>query len=418
MGSQDRDRANLTALGHLTGSEPQLVDVAPAGEVVLGMTTHTILTSGAPLDWEAYEGGQRRAVLFGAVYEGIAADPEEAEAMIRRGEIQVRSTQELNCIGSVAGILTASMPVFVVRDETSGAVGFCNLYEGEDPHRLCYGSYNRGVADRLDWLRDVMAPVLSEAIHRRGPLPLKGLMARALRMGDELHSRNTAATMLLTTELMPSFLDMMGSSSSPSQLLEVIDFLRRNEYSFLRVGMAAAKATADSAHGVEGSSLVTAMAINSREFAIRVSGLGDTWFRGMHPELEGKFFDGFDQDDAEWIGGESCVTEVVGLGGFAQACAPTLQAYQGGTFEAMRRSNESMYAITVGEHPDFRIPVLEFRGTPVGIDIFAVVQSGITPVIDGGLAGKDGGQIGAGVLRPHLDVFELATKAYVERYGS
>lgn len=417
METKARDLANLAAYRHLTQSEPELVDVARAIAVVPGMTPHTVLTSGAPLDWESYTGGQRRAVLFGAVYEGLATDPDDADVKIRRGQILVQATQQLDCIGSVAGILTASMPVFAVRDAVSGRSAYCNLYEGENPHRLCYGSYDDEVAARLDWLRDVMAPVLSAAIRDHGPLPLKPLMARALRMGDELHSRNTAATMLLTAQLMPSLMQLMSTHSKRSDLLEVVAFLQRNEYSFLRVGMAAAKATADAAHGVEASSVVTAMAINCREFAIRVSGLGDEWFRGAHPELEGKFFEGFDKGDAEWIGGESCVTEVVGLGGMAQVCAPTLQAYQGGTYDAMRLANESMYDITIGEHPDFRIPVLGFRGSPVGIDIFSVVQSGVTPVIDGGLAGKDGGQIGAGVLRPHLDVFEAAAQAYTRRYG-
>jgi hypothetical protein len=149
---------------------------------------------------------------------------------------------------------------------------------------------------------------------------------------------------------------------------------------------------------------------------VRVSGLGDEWSRGAHPRLEGRFFDGFTAADAEWIGGESCVTETVGLGGFAQACAPTLQAYQGGTVAAMRANNEAMYAITVGEHPDFLLPPLDFRGSPVGIDVFAVLATGVTPVIDGGLAGRDGGQIGAGVLRPDLDCFADAADAYRRRY--
>ena len=412
-----RNSANQVAYSRLTTSEPELIDVAEAGAVVPGMAPHIILTSGAPLDWASYTGGQRRAILFGAVYEGLASDPEDAEEKIGRQEIRVRSTQDFGCIGSVAGILTASMPVFVVRDAATGKSAFCNLYEGESRHRLCYGSYNDEVGAGLDWLRDVMAPVLSEALRRMGPLSLKPLMSRALRMGDELHSRNTAATMLLTTELVKPFMEMCDGPSRAG-VIDVLAFLQANEYSFLRVGMAAAKATADSAHGQEASSVVTAMALNCREFAIRVSGLGDEWFRGEHPELEGKFFDGFTQEDAEWIGGESCVTEVVGLGGFAQICAPTLQAYQGGTYAAMRACNESMYDITVGEHPDFRIPALGFRGTPVGIDVFSVLDTGITPVIDGGLAGRDGGQIGAGVLRPHLDVFQAAANAFAAKYSN
>ncbi len=400
-----RQEANQVAFDRLAKAEPVLVDVAPALSVVPSMDETTILTSGAPLPWERYTGGQRRAILYAAVYEGLAADAEAAEQAIDAGRIRVQSTQEHDCIGSVAGIYTASMPVLVVRNETAGNVAFCNLYEGESRRRLNYGSYGEDVRRELQWLENTMGPLLAEALRRHGPLPLKPIMARALRLGDELHSRNTAATMLLARELSTTFMDLdKGPFAAATR--EVVAFLARNEYAFLRLSMAAAKATADAAHGVEHSSLLTGMAINCQDFAVRVSGLGNEWFRGQHPELEGQLFDGFAKDDVEWIGGESCVTETVGLGGFAQACAPTLQLYQGGSAEAMRRNNEAMFDITFGEHPDFRLPPLDFRGAPLGIDVFAVLDKGIVPVIDGGLAGKDGGQIGAGVLRPSFDCFE------------
>lgn len=413
---QRRQIGNREALERMVSAEPVLVGVAPAGEVVPDMTPSTILTSGAPLEWHEYIGGQRRAVVFAAIYEGLATDEVDAEKALNSGHIRVRSTQQHSCIGSVAGVYTASMPVLVVRDETYGGTAYCNLYEGRSPRRLNYGSYDDAVEHRLRWLEHTMAPVLAGCL-RRGPIRLKPLMARALRLGDELHSRNTAASMLLERELRTALFDLDKTEMSPL-VREVVEFLDENDYTFLRVGMAAAKAMADAAHGVPFSSLVTGMALNCREFAIRVSGLGDEWFRGTHPTLEGRFFEGFSELDVEWIGGESCVTETVGLGGFAQVCAPTLLAYQGGTVEAMRRNNEAMYAITVGEHPDFLLPPLDFRGSPVGIDIFAVVATGTTPIIDGGLAGRDGGQIGAGVLTPHLDTFQRASTAFVQQHDT
>ena len=194
-------------------------------------------------------------------------------------------------------------------------------------------------------------------------------------------------------------------------------FLAQSDYSFLRLSMAAAKVAADSARDVEGSSVVTAMSISCREFGIRVSGTGDTWFRGGLPDVDCKLFDGFTDDDIEWIGGESHITETTGLGGFAQAAAFALQQYQGGNPEAMIAMTNQMYAITVAEHPHYKVPVLGFRGTPVGIDVFKVLETGIQPVIDGGLAGRSGGQIGAGTLRPRLDCFAAAAAAYEERYG-
>ena len=410
-----RRDANAVALDRLLTANPVLIDVAPARDVVPGMTDATILTSGAPLEWHEYSGGQRRSIVNAALYEGLADTAEAAERALERGDIIVHSTQQHHCIGSVAGIYTASMPVLVVRDETFGGTAFCNLYEGKSRHRLNYGSYNDEVRDGLKWLEGTFAPTLSAAIELHGPIPLKPIMSRALRLGDELHSRNTAASMLFERELTETFI-AMGNTSKASSVTDVLEFFRDNDYTFLRMGMAAAKAIADAAHGVPASSLVTGMAINCRTFGIRVSGLGDQWFTGAHPHLDGKFFDGFGPEDVEWIGGESCFTEVAGLGAFAQAAAPALQAYQGGSFTKMMDNNESLYAITLAEHPEFAIPALAFRGTPAGIDLVEVLRHGRTPMIDGGLAGRAGGQIGAGLLVPDLDCFAAAYQSYRAQY--
>lgn len=407
--------ANAEVLRRITAARPELITVARAGDVVPGMDDRTILTSGAPLTWPEYTGGQRRAILYAAVHEGLATSTEDAADLLDRGELRVRSTQQHSCIGSVAGIYTSSMPVLVVRDRTSGSTAYCNLYEGKSRRRLNYGTYDEEVATGLRWLASTCAPVLAEALELHGPVDLVPIMARALRLGDELHSRNTGATLLLQQELTTSLFAVAQRPGRAEPVREVLEFLQQNDYTFLRVAMAAAKATADAGHGVAGSTVVTGMALNCREFAIRVSGLGDTWWRGEFPDLEGRFFEGFSEADAEWLGGESCVTETIGLGGFAQAAAPTLMDYQGGSFATMVANQTAMYGITVGEHPDFRVPALDFRGTPVGIDVLRVVETGVTPVIDGGLAGRAGGQIGAGVLRTRMQAFARAADAWHEQ---
>ncbi|HUZ56561.1 MAG TPA: DUF1116 domain-containing protein, partial [Streptosporangiaceae bacterium] len=412
---QLREKANAEAVRRMTGADPALVDVQAAGDAVPGLTANTILTSGPPMPWPEYYGGQRNAVIYGALYEGLAADPDDADAKLRDGRIVLGATHDHGCVGSVAGIYTASMPVFVVENGPGGNRAYCNFYEGESRHRLNYGSYNDDVRRGLDFLRDELAPVLKEVIGATGGVPLKPLIGRALRMGDELHSRNTAATTLFTRELIPQFLDYAVRVSS-DRALSTLQFFFASDYSFLRLSMAAAKAMADAARDVPASSVVTAMTISCRNFAIRVSGLGDEWFSGPLPEVSCKLFDGFTPDDVEWIGGESHITETVGLGGFAQAAAFGLQAYQGGSAQEMVRMNALMYEITVAEHPDFLIPYFGFRGSPVGIDIFKVNQTGITPVIDGGLAGKDGGQVGAGILRAPLECFAAAEQAYRRKY--
>lgn len=412
-----RTQANDEALNRLQSARPMLVDVVRAENVVPGLTSNMILTSGAPMPWNEYRGGQRRSIINASMYEGLAGDGEEAVRKLDAGDIVVHSTQEHSCVGSVAGIYTASMPVLVVQETTFGGQAFCNLYEGKSPLRLNYGAYGPEVEESLRWLETVMGPVLSLVLQRIGPIDVKAIMSRALRMGDELHSRNTAGTLLFEREIRGALAEVAHEDPS-SGAEDVVTFLQENDYTFLRMGMAAAKAIADAAHGVESSSVVTGMVIDCNHFSIRVSGLGDSWFSGLHPVLEGRFFDGFGPDDAEWIGGESCYTEVVGVGGFAQSCAPTLQAYQGGDYMSMIQTNLDMYGISVGESDDFLLPPLGFRGSPLGIDIVRVLDTGITPAIDGGLAGKEGGQIGAGVLRPHTDCFEMAMQCYQEFYSA
>ncbi|HVD10603.1 MAG TPA: DUF1116 domain-containing protein [Gaiellaceae bacterium] len=408
------ERANAEVLERLWASEPVLVDVRPALDVVPGMTPETVLTSGAPLAWDGYYGGQRSGLIGGALYEGLAVDAEEADALIRAGKIRIATCSEHGCVGSLAGIYTASMPVFVVENAKGGNRAFCNLFEGPSPARLNYGVYNETVRTSLGFIGAVIGPVLGEAVRRAGGVPLRPIVRRALHMGDELHSRNTAATLLFTRELFPTLLELADERRDEVQ--QTLEYLGSSDYFFLRLSMASSKATADAAHGVEGSSIVSAMTFSCRTFAIRVSGLGDTWFEAPMPPMEPKLFDGYTGDDIEYMGGESIINETVGLGGFAQAAAFPLQEYQGGSAERMVETNLEMYEITAGEHPEFKIPFLGFRGVPTGIDVYRVVDTGIAPAMDIGVAGRGGGQIGAGVLRAPLACFEEAVTEHRRRY--
>jgi hypothetical protein len=411
-----REEANALTLERLWGADPVLIDVRPAREVVPGMTPETILTSGAPLPWEEYFGGQRSGILGGAVFEGLATDEREAEERIRAGKIRVEACHDHGCTGSLAGIYTSSMPVLVVENRAGGNRAFCNLFEGKSPQRLNYGVYNDTVHQSLLFLQDVVGPVLGEAVRLAGGIPLKPIIVRALHMGDELHSRNTAATLLFTREIVPALLEL--AEARRGDVEQTLDYLRSSDYFFLRLSMASSKATADAAHGVEGSSIVSAMTFNCRDFAVRVSGLGDTWFQAPIPPIEGKFFEGFGPDDVEYMGGESVINETVGLGGFAQAAAFPLQEYQGGSPERMIERNLAMYEIATGEHPDLKIPYFGYRGVPTGIDVHRVAATGIVPVMDVGVAGKGGGQIGAGVLSAPLACFQAAAEEYARTYES
>ena len=410
-----REKANEEAFARLAAADPVLVDVRRAGDVVPGMEPNVILTSGAPMAWDRYGTGQRNGVIGGALFEGLASDPEDADRKIRSGEIVVDGCHSHGCVGSLAGIYTASMPVFVVQDRKHDTWGFCNFYEGPSLKRLNYGVYDEEVKRGLEFIAEVIAPTIGNAVRAVGDgIALRPIIKRALHMGDELHSRNTAATMLFARELFPHLLTIY--EKNPQRVRETLSFMQSSDYFFLRLSMASAKATADAAHGIEGSSVCTAMTFSSKLFSIRVSGLGNDWFSAPLEPMQAKFFDGFTENDIEYMGGESPINETVGLGGFAQAAAFALQAYQGGTPEEMIRMNLAMYDIVVGEHPSFKIPYLAYRGTPTGIDIFKVLAHRISPVMDVGVAGSNGGQIGAGIMRAPLRCFEAAAEAYTRTY--
>lgn len=399
--------ANDEALSRMFSCNPVLVDVAPAREVITGMTAHTILTSGAPLPADAYTGGQRLGLLGAAVYEGIATSIDHAEQLLRLGVLDVRGCHDYGAVGSVAGITSASMPVLVVEDPISGRRGYCTLFEGASPARLNYGVWNDEVRANLDHLTAEVAPALREALRTVGGIELKPIIERALRQGDELHSRNTAGSLLFLRELLPGLLALDGRSQHVLN-----SYLTAGDYFFLRPSMAACKVMADAMSGVDGSTVVTAMAMSCSEFSIRVSGTGERWFRGPLPVLEdGHLFPGFSMADLEVMGGESIITEVCGLGGLAQAAAFPLQAYQGGSAQALVERNLQMYDIAHTEHPTFKIPALDYRGCPAGIDIERVVQTRTTPLMDVGLAGRGGGQVGAGAYRAPIEPFIEAHKA-------
>lgn len=396
---------NDVATERLASANPRLIDVAPAGEVIPGLPRNVVLTSGPTQPWQAYTGGQRTAILGSVVYEGLASDLTTAEAALNAGTVTVKGCQEYQCVGSLAGVTSGSMPVLVVEDGDGGPRSYCTLFEGETPHRLNYGVWNDEVAANLRFLSGTIAPALRAAVLRTGPIPLLPIMQRALRQGDELHSRNTAASLLLLRELLPA---LVGGKRNATEL---VTYLTSGDYFFLRPAMAAAKLLANRMHGVAGSSIVTSMAMSCTEFGIRVSGLGDRWFTGPLPIFEHyKLTGNHTIADAQFMGGESIITETAGLGAFAQTAAFTLQDYQGG-IEAMVTLNRQMYEITHTESTLFTLPFLDFRGTPTGIDVHLVAEKGITPVIDIGIAGVRGGQIGAGTARVPLQPFRDASAA-------
>jgi hypothetical protein len=406
--------ANRTAVERMMAARPLLKGVATAGDVIPGMREDLLLHAGPPIGWERMSGPLRGAVIGALLFEGLASDEAEATALVERGEVEFEPCHHHQSVGPMAGVTSCSMAVYVVENVTHGNLAFSNLNEGYGKV-LRYGAYAPEVLARLRWMNDVMGPVLADALDAMDELDLRALLAEALHMGDEGHNRNKAGSLLFLKLLSPSVARVASSEVAG----EVLGFLGDNALSVLNPVMAACKAMADAAHGVEGSTIVTAMARNGTDFGIRVSGLGDDWFTAPAQVPDGLYFSGFSADDANADIGDSTITETSGIGGFAMAAAPAIVSFVSGTPKDAMNTTMEMYEITEADHLQFTIPALDFRGTPTGIDIRKVVELGITPRINTGIAHREPGvgQVGAGLVRPPLEVFEAALIAYADRYG-
>ena len=406
------EQANETAVGRMMSARPILKTVAPARDVIPAMRDNLLLHAGPPITWERASGPLRGAIVGALIYEGLADDWASAERLVTSGEIDLEPCHEHSAVGPMAGVISASMRVYVVENTTHGNFAYSNLNEGYGKV-LRYGAYDEAVLRKLRWMNEEMGPVLAEALSLQEGLDIRALLAESLHMGDEGHNRNKAGSMLFAVRLASAIVQVGGNTSAA-----VLTFLGENALSVLNPVMAACKAMADAGHGVAGSTIMSAMARNGTDLGIRVSGLGGRWFTGPVGRPDGLYFPGFTADDANGDIGDSTITETAGIGAFAMATAPAIVTFIGGTPDMALNTTLAMYEITTAEHTAFTIPALGFRGTPVGVDIRKVVELGVRPQINTGIAHKDAGigQIGAGLVLPPMSVFEEALVAYAEKY--
>ncbi len=406
----DIDQANRTAVERMMAARPVLKEVATAREVIPGFTDGLLLHAGPPIDWARASGPLRGAVIGALLFEELAGDEAGAAALVERGEVRLEPCHHHAAVGPMAGVISPSMRVYVVEDAVHGHRTFSNLNEGYGKV-LRYGAFSEEVLAKLRWMNDVLASALAGALDRLGGIDLRTLIAEALHMGDEGHNRNKAGSLIFLKLLAPALAPM-----NPEP--EILRFLGDNPLSVLNPVMAGCKAMADAAHGVEGSTIISTMARNGTDFGIRVSGLGDRWFTAPAQVPDGLYFPGFSSADANPDIGDSTITETAGIGAFAMAAAPAIVTFIGGTPKDALNATLEMYEIAAAEHDQFTIPALGFRGTPVGIDLRRVVELGITPRVNTGIAHRQAGvgQVGAGLVRPPMAIFEEALVAFAERY--
>ena len=409
------DQANQKTIDAFMEARPVLVGVAKARDVIPGMHENLFLHAGPPVTWERMSGPVRGAMIGAMFLEGKAKSVEEAEAILKSGQIEFAPCHHYDSTGPMAGVMSPSMMVYIVENTTTGYKAFSGLNEGRGKV-LRMGAYSEEVINRMKWLNEVLGPAVDRALKEMGGLDIRTLLAKALHMGDDGHNRLDAASLLYTNFLAPY---IIKTATDLAQASEVVKFLGENALSILNPVMAGCKTMTQAGHNIEGSTIVTVMARNGTDWGIRVSGLGDQWFTAPAPKVKSLYFPGFGDDDACPDIGDSVITETAGIGGFAMATAPALVTFIGGTPRDAINTTLDMYEITFGEHKHFNIPFLDFRGTPTGVDIRKVVDTNMSPRVNTGVAHKDPGvgQVGAGVVSAPMKCFEDALVAFAEKYN-
>ena len=410
------ESANQEALRRMLAGDPVLVDVISAFEAIPDLREHMILHAGPPIEWDRMCGPMRGAVTGIAVFEGWAPDLEAAADMAAAGEFEFHPNHHFDAVGPMTGMTTMNQPVMVVENRTFENRAFCTINEGLGKV-MRFGGNDVEVLDRLRWLRDTLGPSMGRALREMDGIPLKNLVARGLAMGDEMHQRNVGCSGLTLRAVAPALAE---TSSEAGSLVEALAFIGGNDQFFLNIAMVMGKAITDPVSGIEGASVVTAMSRNGADFGIRVSGTGDTWFVAPVEMPEGLYFPGFTGADANPDMGDSTIIETVGLGGFAMGAAPAVAGFIGaGASSEAANFTRTMSQITVGENPEWTIPAMDYMGVPTGIDIRLVVETGLAPTINTGIAHKDPGvgQVGAGVVRAPMACFEQALVAFAETMG-
>ncbi len=409
-------QANKEALGRMLSADPVLIDVLPAREAISALGDRMILHAGPPIDWEHMCGPMRGAITGIAVFEGWAEDLASAEQMAGAGEFDFHPNHHFDAVGPMTGMTTRSQPVMVVENRKFGNRAYCTINEGLGKV-MRFGGNDEEVLERLRWVRDEFGPGLGRAIRATGGIPLKSLLARGLSMGDEMHQRNLACSGLILRQLAPA---LARTANDLNALERSLAFIGGNDQFFLNIAMAMGKAIMDPVAGIAGSSVVTAMCRNGTDFGIRISATGDQWFTAPVEMPDGLYFPGFSEADANPDMGDSAIVETIGLGGFAMAASPAVAGFVGaGAASDAANFTRAMTEITVGENPEWTIPAINYSGVPTGIDILLVLETGLAPTINTGIAHKKPGvgQVGAGVVRAPLPCFEKALIAFAGTVG-
>lgn len=408
--------ANRQAASCITENDPYWVDIRPAGECVEGLEDHMILHSGPPIDYEDMVMLHKRGMVSAMLFEGWAKDEKEAVDIIRSGEIKIDSALNHNTVGAGTGIITKSVAMNVIEDRRNHTTAA--TFPAEGPvfqGGFCgWGLYNEGIAENLRYMREVLFPPMREMLAKNGGIAIKPILAEGMQMGDENHTRQTAADLLFDKQVLPQLFEL---DLPKEQIMRTVRYIVETPRFFHCYGQGASRAAAIAADGIEYSTMVTAMAGNGVEFGIKIAALPGQWFTAPAPMMKGRYTSTkfTEKDQLPWIG-DSCVVECAGMGGIAAAASPIVCNLRGMSLQESIAQSQEMENICITRNPNYVIPNLDFDCLPAGVDIRLVLKTGICPAVHGGMFNYEGGLIGAGMARVPMGCFEKAMKAFAAKY--
>ncbi len=409
-------KANQSVVDRMKDVQLFLVDVVPAKSVIPILNGKTLLHAGTVIEYRDMTGPMQGSCIGAAIFEGWAKNENEARTLLNSGKVTFIPCHDVHAVGPMGGITSGNMPVLVVKNIIDSTVAYCTMNEGIGKV-LRFGAFSDEVIDRLHWMANVLGPTIAKAVSvLPDGLNLNTIIAKAISMGDEFHQRNIASSLLLLKELIPLINTVDTDQEKKSRVQR---FLAETDQFFLNVMMACGKVMVDYARKVDEGTIVTAMTRNGRDFGIRIAGMGDEWFTAPVNTPRGLYFAGYSEDDANPDIGDSAITETIGVGAMATIAAPAVTRFvgSGGGYSDALRISEEMNRICFSNHSNWNIPNWDFRGSCLGIDAIKVVSTGITPLINTGIAHRVAGegQVGAGIVRAPFACFEKAILAYARK---
>ena len=337
------------------------------------------------------------SAAVGAVFEGLATDLDQALAMIKVGEIELRPAQDHGVVTPLAAVVTPHMPLHYVYDGNHGRAVCLTPINGGNGPAIRLGQRSQVAVEHLRWINGPVLDCLAAGLGEG--LELIPFASAGLAAGDDCHGRTIEATRLLVAEI-----DARSKAGIADD--DVRAFLDQSPSMFLNLWMAASKCLMATANDIAEASLITAMGGNGVEMGVQIAGLPGQWFTAPASPPNGQIGDGLDESRRLGAIGDSAVVEAFGLGAMNIVESPeqmrALGAFAPADFE------NRIAALRVGGHLDFAA-----ASPPIGIMARTVAAYGAGPMVALGIIDREGdlGRIGGGISDPPLAMFTAALAA-------